>query len=507
VADLTNGAEVTASSTLNSSPEDAFKGPTYRWHSQNGMPQSIVYGFKTKRTICSLSFLGRLDSGGYKFVDKDCPRSWKLEGSDDGANWVNLLNVPAEVTCEQNVRITRAIPIPKPFRMYKFETSKVDGRYLGTKYEKHYVTIRDVRMFESRATGDGCCVKDNCEDYRGKKETTRSGRTCQAWTSQSPHIPRGDIITLTSDPKEGLENNYCRNPTPEENENAWCYTTDKDQRWEACDIPVCSECCASSDCSDYRGRIAKTVTGRDCQPWDSEEPHDIQPSIKSRMDLGELSMLTENFCRNPNEHSTAWCYTMDEDKRWEDCGIPSCPETLNKGVNSCWVPCGNKGGKCDWCGDGSCCMKGWNDGGGCDGHNGCSGFHCCSDPCVEGTPCGKRFSFEVNKTNDWEEARKHCQNLGGDLASILSLDDQKEAEKYLRRFQKAWVGFKKNTGNTQHWLSGDIIPMDSELKFDSVNWRTYGGCMLINGHRGFDLAGCQQKNFFKISFFCSFGNC
>merc|ERR1712216_349120 len=53
------------------------------------------------------------------------------------------------------------------------------------------------------------CGSDGSE-YRGTLATTRSGRTCQRWDSQSPHThtrtpanyPRGDLAG----------NNYCRNP-------------------------------------------------------------------------------------------------------------------------------------------------------------------------------------------------------------------------------------------------------------------------------------------------------
>ena len=34
--------------------------------------------------------------------------------------------------------------------------------------------------------------------------------------------------------------NYCRNPTSEPEPEPWCYTTDKNKRWEYCGIPKCS---------------------------------------------------------------------------------------------------------------------------------------------------------------------------------------------------------------------------------------------------------------------------
>jgi len=65
--------------------------------------------------------------------------------------------------------------------------------------------------------------------YRGCQGRTVSGRTCQAWASQSPH-KHG--MTKQRYPKAGLTNNYCRNPDGER--SIWCYTTDPKKRWEWC---------------------------------------------------------------------------------------------------------------------------------------------------------------------------------------------------------------------------------------------------------------------------------
>ena len=34
--------------------------------------------------------------------------------------------------------------------------------------------------------------------------------------------------------------------------------------------------------------------------------------------------LQNNFCRNPTNATTAWCYTKDPSKRWEYCDIKLC---------------------------------------------------------------------------------------------------------------------------------------------------------------------------------------
>eukprot|EP01052_Picozoa_sp_SAG31_P005632 SAG31_NODE_250_length_19098_cov_4.337123_2_plen_1162_part_00 len=82
---------------------------------------------------------------------------------------------------------------------------------------------------------------DDESDYRGATSTTTSGRTCQAWASQTPHV---HTVTPQNFPEVGLEgeHNYCRNPGGHE-PYSWCYTTDPDQLWEYCDIGTAASCC------------------------------------------------------------------------------------------------------------------------------------------------------------------------------------------------------------------------------------------------------------------------
>ena len=79
------------------------------------------------------------------------------------------------------------------------------------------------------------CEESKQADYRGTIATTVSGKTCQRWDSQSPHSHSN---SPGDKPLSGLEENYCRNPDGED--TAWCYTTDSDTRWEACDVPTCT---------------------------------------------------------------------------------------------------------------------------------------------------------------------------------------------------------------------------------------------------------------------------
>jgi len=83
---------------------------------------------------------------------------------------------------------------------------------------------------------DGFCgaikcynARNNGVDYRGTKSVTLSGKTCQKWSTQTPH----DHDYKPKDYPE-LQENYCRNPDGEEDGGPWCYTTDPNERWEYC---------------------------------------------------------------------------------------------------------------------------------------------------------------------------------------------------------------------------------------------------------------------------------
>ncbi|PIO16636.1 hypothetical protein AB205_0035930, partial [Aquarana catesbeiana] len=78
------------------------------------------------------------------------------------------------------------------------------------------------------------CLSGKGESYRGSIAVTASGKICQAWSAQKPH---NHSRTPENYPCKNLERNYCRNPDGES--MPWCYTTDKETRWEYCEIPSC----------------------------------------------------------------------------------------------------------------------------------------------------------------------------------------------------------------------------------------------------------------------------
>lgn len=79
----------------------------------------------------------------------------------------------------------------------------------------------------------------------------------------------------------------------------------------------CDETIKGKKGDGYRGCQNVTKSGKKCQKWTSQTPHnhDNTPDKKPNKGLGD-----HNYCRNPNGSSDGiWCYTTDPDKRWEYC--------------------------------------------------------------------------------------------------------------------------------------------------------------------------------------------
>eukprot|EP00656_Telonema_subtile_P007708 TRINITY_DN13620_c0_g2_i4.p1 TRINITY_DN13620_c0_g2~~TRINITY_DN13620_c0_g2_i4.p1 ORF type:complete len:3743 (-),score=834.31 TRINITY_DN13620_c0_g2_i4:156-11384(-) len=74
---------------------------------------------------------------------------------------------------------------------------------------------------------------------------------------------------------------------------------------------------------DYRGTIAVTKSGLECQKWTSMVPHEHTKTPEAFPGTG---LGDHNYCRNPTGiEQGAWCYTTDEKKTWELCEIPQNP--------------------------------------------------------------------------------------------------------------------------------------------------------------------------------------
>ena len=69
---------------------------------------------------------------------------------------------------------------------------------------------------------------------------------------------------------------------------------------------------------NYKGSIAKTISGKECQKWSEQKPQ--------KHGFGDVG--DHNFCRNPEYNGGVWggvwCYTTDTKTRWEACDVPKC---------------------------------------------------------------------------------------------------------------------------------------------------------------------------------------
>jgi len=75
-------------------------------------------------------------------------------------------------------------------------------------------------------------------NYVGFKNTTWDGLICQRWSRQYPHKHTRTNPDHFPDVTLGEAENYCRNPDREPS-GPWCYTTDKNIKYQFCNIPLC----------------------------------------------------------------------------------------------------------------------------------------------------------------------------------------------------------------------------------------------------------------------------
>ncbi|XP_053408178.1 uncharacterized protein LOC123560994 isoform X2 [Mercenaria mercenaria] len=77
-----------------------------------------------------------------------------------------------------------------------------------------------------------------------------------------------------------------------------------------------------TDSTKWAGDIRHTVSGKTCQRWIENVPHNHGYHDKTFPDGTEKD--AENLCRDPLGEGQPWCYTTDPDVRWEFCPVPHC---------------------------------------------------------------------------------------------------------------------------------------------------------------------------------------
>uniref|UniRef100_A0A8C8S5E2 Macrophage stimulating 1 n=1 Tax=Pelusios castaneus TaxID=367368 RepID=A0A8C8S5E2_9SAUR len=171
------------------------------------------------------------------------------------------------------------------------------------------------------------CIMGDGQSYRGTRSATEKGKSCQPWKLKIPHDHR-----YSPSLRNGLEENYCRNPDRDK-QGPWCYTTDPAVRHQSCGIKKCENAvCMSCNGEDYRGLVDHTESGRECQRWDLQQPHQhlFHPHKYPEKDLDD------NYCRNPDNSPRPWCYTMDPAREREFCHIPEKRPHLTDTTTSCF---------------------------------------------------------------------------------------------------------------------------------------------------------------------------
>ncbi|XP_028399006.1 uncharacterized protein LOC114522508 isoform X2 [Dendronephthya gigantea] len=140
-------------------------------------------------------------------------------------------------------------------------------RNAGDSPECWYADLEDsaVAIEAPEWTTKADCLYLNGSSYHGNISVTASGIPCQSWTEQCPHRHTMN----TTYPELNNAKNYCRNPK-NSGQRPWCFTTDRNKRWEYCDIPKCTPVhgnygnwSLSSACNVTCGEGFETWT-RDC---------------------------------------------------------------------------------------------------------------------------------------------------------------------------------------------------------------------------------------------------
>ncbi|CAH1246529.1 LPA [Branchiostoma lanceolatum] len=164
-----------------------------------------------------------------------------------------------------------------------------------------------------RQTGnEETCQEGKGGSYRGKKRTTKSGRQCQRWDSQSPHEHSRTPETY---PTAGLERNYCRNP--DDSDAVWCYTADPEKRWEYCDVTKCE---AASKCPHQDPPINGALS---CDAWLYGQFCSVQCDERYDFSTEPASLYV---CGSAGKWRTD---PPGGETKWPDCTVRRNPEHTN----------------------------------------------------------------------------------------------------------------------------------------------------------------------------------
>jgi len=191
------------------------------------------------------------------------------------------------------------------------------------------LTSLTILRFTSVEARLQCKLSVHGWEYDGVLSKTINGRTCQKWSSPTPHSHNYLKGVLFPDNSKYEAKNYCRTPDGnDDTQGPWCYTTDPQVPWEYCKVEPCSnvQCKKTPKGTEYIGSLSKTISGRTCQYWAGHWPHEHKYKIFPEGSIKAQS----NHCRNPADKrfkgygDGPWCYTTDPAVRWEYCDVKLC---------------------------------------------------------------------------------------------------------------------------------------------------------------------------------------
>ncbi|XP_056003285.1 uncharacterized protein LOC125661191 isoform X1 [Ostrea edulis] len=131
---------------------------------------------------------------------------------------------------------------------------------------------------------------------------TKNGNQGSDWLTAKVNIPEAQGLKLSFEASAG---------------DSWDSDVALDEiTWEVgqCDVNTPKDCIEAG--KEYEGTRDYTKNGVTCQAWASNYPHTITPKYTYLADQS-------NYCRIADEPES-WCYTMDNQTRWDWCSVPYC---------------------------------------------------------------------------------------------------------------------------------------------------------------------------------------
>jgi len=194
----------------------------------------------TRDEDCRLFLVGRRIAGSPRFLFccRNCQSLESYELADEGnREECRCVDMGRNSECEPVGPRNRSIAENPMQRLVDYVKRKHAQLELNLKNSRREFNNK-LRTLIENLDNKHCCLTPKCTNYRGLLNMTKSGKTCQAWDSDTYH-ERQSVLKNQEKRKEfGLEENYCRNPTNSK-DGVWCYTTDPDTRWEHCEISFC----------------------------------------------------------------------------------------------------------------------------------------------------------------------------------------------------------------------------------------------------------------------------